>query len=178
MPLTIQLPPLESQHSVNLARWAEVLEDHSYADIPGRAETDRYGHITMSPPAHPDHGSKQLEIGHLLRTLLPNGRVITECPVSTSDGVKAIDVAWFSRERFDRIRGQVCVTIAPEICVEVLSPSNTQREMEEKRALYFEAGASEFWICGESGDMIFETKTQVLSASVLCPEFPLQILLE
>ncbi len=178
MPLTIQLPPLESQHAVNLARWAEVLVDNSYADIPGRAETDRYGHITMSPPAHPNHGRKQSKVAALFIQLLSEGETVTECPVSTSDGVKSIDVAWFSRKRFEQIRGQVCVTIAPEICVEVLSPSNTQREMEEKRALYFEAGASEFWVCGESGEMKFETKTQTLTASVLCPEFPLQILLD
>jgi len=178
MPLTIQLPPLESQHAVNLARWAEVLEDESYADIPGRAETDRFGHITMRPPAPPDHGSKQSEISFLLRTLLPGGRVITECPVSTSDGVKAIDVAWFSRERFAKVCEQVCVTIAPETCVEVVSPFNTQREMDEKRALCFEAGASEVWFCAESGEMAFHTKAEILPASALCAEFPLRIVLE
>ena len=37
---------------------------------------------------------------------------------------------------------------APEICIEVLSLSNSPAEMNEKRDLYFEAGAHEVWICG------------------------------
>mgnify|MGYP001313879954 CR=1 FL=1 len=36
---------------------------------------------------------------------------------------------------------------APEICLEILSPSNSIVEMEMKRALYFEAGAREVWEC-------------------------------
>jgi len=35
--------------------------------------------------------------------------------------------------------------IAPEICVEVISPRNSPEEMAEKRALYFAAGADEVW---------------------------------
>jgi Uma2 family endonuclease len=37
-------------------------------------------------------------------------------------------------------------TIAPEICVEVMSDTNTEAEMEKRQALYFEAGAEEVWI--------------------------------
>jgi hypothetical protein len=62
--------------------------------VEGRIETDRHGHIIMSPLPAPRHGSYQLEIGHLLRTLMPRGRALTECPISTADGVKAADVAW------------------------------------------------------------------------------------
>lgn len=39
----------------------------------------------------------------------------------------------------------VCLTMAPEICVEVISPENTCAEMAETKALYFAAGAGEFW---------------------------------
>jgi hypothetical protein len=44
---------------------------------------------------------------------------------------------------------------APEICIEVLSPSNSQLEMVEKRALYFEAGAAEVWTCDLDDSMTF-----------------------
>jgi Putative restriction endonuclease len=71
----------------------------------------------------------------------------TECPLSTSDGVKAIDVAWLAPERRQEVRSVSCLVRAPEICVEVLSPSNTPEEMSEKIALYFESGAREVWIC-------------------------------
>src|ERR1051325_4807350 len=94
--LTIELPPQRQQTAFNLRRWTELLGDPELAKIEGRIETDRYGHIIMSPPPAPSHGSYQSEIAHLLRTKLRRGRVLTECPISTADGVKAADVAWAS----------------------------------------------------------------------------------
>lgn len=95
----IQLHNSRSQAAFNLNRWRELLEDRDLARLPHRIETDRHGHILMSPPPAPSHGVKQASIATLLDTLLPEGLVITECPVSTSDGVKAIDVAWLISER-------------------------------------------------------------------------------
>src|SRR6266567_913460 len=125
MPLTIQLRPSERQTAFNLERWRELLADRDLARLPHRIETDRHGHILMSPPPAPSHGAKQVNIATLLKQLLPNGIVITECPVSTSDGVKAIDVAWLEGARRQEIDSVVCFTQAPEICVEILSPSNS-----------------------------------------------------
>ena len=107
----------------------------------------------MSPPPVPAHGDQQSEIVYLLKTLLPQGRVVTECPLSTSDGVKAIDVAWLVPERRQEVRSMSCLVQAPEICVEVLSPSNTPEEICEKIALYFESGAREVWICEQDGTL-------------------------
>src|SRR5216110_1653097 len=95
---TLELRPHKTRAAFNLGRWAELLADRELAKVEGRIETDRHGHVIMSPPPAPSHGSFQLEIGHLLRELLPNGRVLTECPISTADGVKAADVAWASPE--------------------------------------------------------------------------------
>src|SRR5580693_1889450 len=60
----------------------------------------------------------------------------------TLDGVKVIDVVWMSAGYFRELEAKEPLVLerAPEICVEVLSPSNSKPEMEEKRALYFEAG--------------------------------------
>jgi len=69
-----------------------------------------------------------------------------------------------------------CLLRAPEICIEVLSPSNSQLQMAEKRALYFEAGASEFWICDLDGSMTFHLQgLEQSERSVLCPDFPTQV---
>jgi len=46
--------------------------------------------------------------------------------------------------------------------------------MEEKRTLYFEAGAQEVWICGLDGKMEFYTP-DLAAASRLCPAFPGQL---
>src|SRR5437867_3005709 len=122
--LTLQLPPQKSQTAFNLSRWAELLADRELAKIQGRIETDRHGHTIMGPPPAPSHGSFQLEVGRLLWNLLPDGRVLTECPISTADGVKAADVAWASPARMSELGEQVCFPRASEICVEVMSPSN------------------------------------------------------
>jgi Uma2 family endonuclease len=126
----------------------------------------------MSPPPAPNHGSRQSEITALLRDLLPQGNGLTECPLSTSDGVKAIDVAWLSAERSNEARTAICLTRAPEICVEILSPGNTAGEIQEKIELYLEAGAREVWVCQLNGDMVFHAPTGKMASSLLCPEFP------
>ena len=179
--LTIELPAQEDQTAFNLRRWSELLADsdlgRQLARIEGRIETDRHGYIIMSPPPGFRHGSYQSEITRRLWDLLPDGRTVTECPISTADGVRATDVAWISREKLARIGENVCLTEAPEICVEVLSPSNTRREIAEKRALYFAAGAAEVWICDEEGKMTFYvTGTSAAeAASKICAAFPSRI---
>ena len=175
--LTIELPPQQAQTRFNLRRWAELLADRELAKIEGRIETDRHGNIIMSPPPAPSHGSFQSEIGYLLRTLMPEGRVLTECPISTADGVKAADVAWASPERMRELGNRACFPHAPEICVEVLSPSNTEAEIQEKTELYFDAGAQEVWICAPSGTMTFKSHSagRTLKQSQLCPDFPKKV---
>lgn len=172
--LTIELPQHEAQRAFNLRRWAELLADPEMAKIEGRVETDRYGRIIMTPPPAPSHGSFQSEISYLLRNLMPQGRVLTECPISTADGVRAADVAWASPECMRQLGNRVCFPKAPEICGEVLSPGNTKAEIREKVALYFDAGAREVWLCAESGAMSFFASgaEQALKASQLCPQFP------
>ena len=175
--LTIELPPRAARTQVNLRRWAELLADSELAKFEGRVETDRHGHILMSPPPAPSHGSFQSEIAYLLRSLMPNGRVLTECPISTADGVKAADVAWASPQRMRELGNRVCFPQAPELCVEVLSPGNTEAEIQEKMILYFDAGAKEVWLCGKSGgvQIFIPNATRPAKASKLCPEFPRQV---
>lgn len=161
------------QTEFNLARWAELLEDPELARLERRIETDRFGQIIMSPLPAPTHGSFQSEITYLLRSLMSGGRAITECPISTTEGVKGCDVAWISRDRLAPMDGAVCFTTAPEICVEVLSPSNSKAEIDEKIRLYFEAGAVEVWICDRDGRMSFHVGPAARSeSSKLCPDFP------
>ena len=174
---TIELPPHQAQTAFNLRRWAELLANRELARFEGRIETDRHGQIIMSPPPAPSHGSFQSEIAYLLRSFMPNGRTLTECPISTADGVKAADVAWASQQCMGELGDRACFPRAPEICVEVLSPSNTEAEMREKMALYFDAGAREVWLCSASGAMSFLSPgpARPLNASELCPPFPTQI---
>ena len=173
MPFAIQLPSNDEIKGFNQQRWVEILSDPQLANLDFRIETDRYGHLIMSPSSR-SHSRKQSEFAYLLRKHLKQGITLTECPISTRDGVKAADAAWVSTARDAEIKGEL-YTEAPEICVEVMSPSNTQLEMEEKKALYFESGAEEVWICNLSGNIQFFLKNtpQVVStSSSIAPDFP------
>jgi len=105
---------------------------------------------------------------------MPKGRVLTECPISTADGVKAADVAWDSPKCLKELGEKACFPCAPEVCIEVLSPSNTQAEMQEKAKLYFDAGAIEVWLCAPDGRISCLGPT-ALQCSRLCPQFPKQV---
>lgn len=59
---------------------------------------------------------------------------------------RAADVAFASRERWDRVRRDGYFEGAPDLAIEILSPSNTAAEMLDKEQLCLENGAKEFWI--------------------------------
>jgi Uma2 family endonuclease len=176
VPITIELPDLGTQTSFNLARWKEILADPELAKLPYRIETDQYGRILMSPPPASRHGRRQIKIGALLLQLLPEGETISECPVSTAGGIRAVDVAWLAPDRAEIGQDPIVFVRAPDICVEILSPSNTSSETDEKRVLYFDAGASEVWICNLDGSIIFFVgPDHQQDNSVVCPAFPNRI---
>ncbi len=172
----LELRPRQEQTAFNLKRWDEVLAEPYFREIEGRLETDRHGRVIMSPPPAPRHGRHQGNIVHLLKQLLPEGESLTECPISTADGVRAADVAWVTAESWRSLGNRACFVDAPEICVEIVSPSNSEEEIREKMALYFDAGAQEVWICGVFGQMAFYSSGGTpLPRSVLCPNFPHEV---
>ena len=151
--------------------WEEICDDPMFRDLPFKVETNQRGQYVMSP-ARSRHGEYQSKIILLLWQLLRHGFPLPECPVQTTAGVRVPDVAWSSPER----RQPVIYTLAPEICVEVMSPYNDQEEMDEKRALYFEAGALEVWLCAEDGQMTFYGPDGLLTGgSLFCPAFPARV---
>jgi Uma2 family endonuclease len=174
-------PVMESitdQHAFNRRRWKELCEDPVFAKHDFRVETDRFGQaLVMSTPPTFEHGGFQFNIGTEIQKHLPEGFIITECPVSTSEGVKGADVVWISSARKRRALRDGLLELAPEICVEVLSKSNTREEMLEKKRLYFESGAKEVWFCDLTGRMHFYlcTAPDAPSVSALCPKFPRKI---
>jgi Uma2 family endonuclease len=176
MSAILDLPEVTDRHAFNLARWREICAESAAIHWDGRVESDSHGHLIMIPPPGFSHASYQ---GKILRLLnLPGGESLPEVPVSTAGGIRGIDVAWLSDTRRAAALRENVLTEAPEICVEIISPGNTRAEMEEKRALLFEAGAAEVWFCDLQGRLSFHTQDapdRPAARSRLCPEFPARL---
>jgi len=157
--------------------WEDILADRSLRDLPYKIETNRYHKIIMSPASF-WHSDLQTEIAVLLLRHLSGGKAPVECAVQTDEGVRVADVAWISLGRRAPHKRASVLPVAPEICVEILSLSNTRAELLEKMTLYFAKGAQEVWLCDQEGRMEFfsaDSAPQPLTASVLCPAYPSRI---
>ena len=154
--------------------WQEACEHPNLQNLPFKIELDESGKIIMSP-VKVNHSAYQAEISYLLRSMLKNGKALTECAIGTRRGTKVADIAWASEDRFAKIIHETECSIAPEICIEVISPSNTWNEINEKKELYFENGAEEVWICSNEGDLNFYIPKKEIENSVLLPKFPKRV---
>jgi len=154
--------------------WQEVCDNPDLRNLPFKIELNERGQILMSP-VKVYHSAFQGKIAALLYINIGKGEVLTECAIKTDKGTKVADVAWSSSERFKTIRAETECSIAPEICVEVVSESNTTTEMNEKKALYFAQGALEVWICDARGQLKFYDTHSEWSVSPLVPNFPRQL---
>lgn len=138
-------------HEALALRWAELCADPRWHDLGGKLELNGMGVIEMSPASN-RHGIRQAAIAYDLTVQLPHGSAIVECSVFTTDGVRVPDIAWASNSFLALHSDLAPFAGAPEICVEVRSPSNTDAEMAYKTRLLLEAGAHEVWIVSEAGD--------------------------
>jgi Uma2 family endonuclease len=154
--------------------WEQVCADPNLQSLPYKIELNEWGQIVMSP-ASIRHVAFQALIAKLLGAFLNYGKTFQEFPVETSENVKAPDVIWMSEERFEQVREKVSSPIAPEICVEVMSPGNTKQQLLYKGKLYFDKGAQEFWICDDDGNMEFYNSEGQLERSILVQEFPMNV---
>ena len=145
-------------------RWAEVMNDPGLRDLPYKIEVNAWGKIEMSP-ANTRHARLEACIVLELARQLAAGKVFTEVPILTDIGVRVPGVAWASDEFFS-IHGEATpYPRAPEICVEIISASNTDAEMQEKTRAYLAAGAKEVWLVSESGAARYFGAAGELSAS-------------
>jgi len=132
-----------------IARWHEVLEDPTLRDLPYKIELNAWGKVEMSPASN-RHGRLQGELAAELKRQL-GGSVVTECSILTRIGIRVPDVAWLSSNFIADYAEITPYQRAPEICVEIVSPSNVAAEIVEKTRAYLAAGAVEVWIVAEDG---------------------------
>ena len=160
--------------------WEALCVAPQLADLPYKVETNERGQLLMSP-AGTSHSRWQARVTRALGSMVDaagvGGAVLTECAVLTALGIKVPDVAWISDQSWGSRTNQSLLMVAPEICIEVMSLSNTAAEMAEKAALYFASGASEVWILDASGRMQFFQSPSMCAASSIIPDFPVVLAL-
>ena len=177
LPLHITCEP---SLAATLDHWVSLCAEPAFAALPYRkVETKANGDVLLMSPARSRHSVLQSRIAKLLEREADlhsiEGAALAECPVLTRDGVKVPDVAWAGADQVRRNLEQPAFLDAPLVCIEVLSPSNTSREMIDKAALYFAAGAREVWLCADDGVMRFIGPHGDRAGSAVFPGFPAKV---
>jgi Uma2 family endonuclease len=152
-------------------RWQQLADNRLVAEIPCKVELSEKGAIEVSPPTI-RHAFIQGFLTRELARQRPDGTTLPECTVETDIGMRVPDVVWVSRELMERHRNEKQFRVAPDLCAEVLSPTNTRIQMAEKTAAYLAAGAKEVWIVDENGVPEIYTSAGRVATSTLGFELP------
>ena len=122
-----------------------------YRRLPEREDVIQELHwgmaVTLSRPKM-RHARVQSRLAGLLRPIAePLGVVETEVAFRALPEyeLRGADVAFVTRERWDAVDGDDNLHGSPELVMEVLSPSDTKAEMNEKAVLCLSTGAVAFW---------------------------------
>ena len=165
------MPSVATRAEEHQKRWDEITADPTLQGLPYKVETNNQGQLILSPYKN-RHSDLQKAVQDLLDEYAPTGHAPPEYALATPQGVKAPDVVWMSpgRRREMRKTGDPS-TLAPEICVEIFSESNTEEELQEKRSLYRDIGAEEVWIVGGDGEIRFFCEEKQ-NHSMIAPDCP------
>src|SRR6266536_6155292 len=142
----------ESTESLSQEEFASFAAEREAA-----GDTSHYellnGRVVMNPPAGYPHG----QIGHRTQVLLGNfardhdaGEVFDSSQgfaLASGDTVEP-DHSFVSKERWASTKPVVgqFLKVAPDLVVEVLSPSTASQDRGEKKAIYERNGVREYWL--------------------------------
>ncbi|HEX7935780.1 MAG TPA: Uma2 family endonuclease [Paraburkholderia sp.] len=155
-----------------LARW-RALQNGDLAIETNWYELNERGDIVVTPPPTNRHQAIAGNIAFQLSSQL-GLLAVQSAPVVTSAGILVPDVAWMPEERWRAAIecGDDPLPLAPNICVEVLSPCNHNLEMSRKIRAYLEGGSKEVILVGMQGKVRFyreggESSTSSLGLSLV-----------
>jgi Uma2 family endonuclease len=108
--------------------------------------------VAMAPPPGFRHGLRQGKVYKLIdnyATSTKRGRAVVESGVRTEhdpDSVRGPDVSYWSVERLPlELEPVGYPDVSPDLCVEVLSPSNTLKKILDKLHEYFASNVRMVW---------------------------------
>jgi len=111
------------------------------------------GRIVPLTPMRPEHGEVELNLGSELRAWARSsgrGRAFSgDVGIyvrRNPDTVRAADLIYISNERFARNEKSSYLNVAPELAVEVLSPTDRRGDVTAKIKDYLGAGVDRVWV--------------------------------
>jgi len=122
-------------------------------ESPDCFELNEFGELILSPKPTTRHQGTASEVAYQLTVQL-GPRALT-ASVLTDRGVRVPDVVWMTPERWAECKDQTPLQLVPDVCVEVLSPSNTREEIAMKVGAYLRGGAREAIVVGLKGEVEF-----------------------
>ena len=147
----------------------------TYEDYCAAPADNRYelldGELIMVPAPNIKHESVRSLLGRELINFIVEHKLgnlfYAPCDVMLSDtDVVQPDLLFVSREREHLLSDGQKVQGAPDLAVEILSPSTAKQDRSEKRALYGKHGVTEYWLV----DPVAETvQIHRLQGEVLVP---------
>ncbi|HZR03258.1 MAG TPA: Uma2 family endonuclease [Burkholderiales bacterium] len=132
-------------------RWHELSRN---PDTPDHYELNEYGEMIMAPRPTNDHQRVLSAVVVALNAQL-GPESAAEVSVLTDRGIRVPDVVWMPESRWAQLKGKTPLPLVPDVCVEVLSPGNTQESIAMKTAAYLRGGAREVIVIGLGGEVDF-----------------------
>jgi Uma2 family endonuclease len=110
------------------------------------------GQLIEMPPTGDMHGVVAMDFGRIMGNFIVENDLGLVVGTDTGfvlftnpDTVRAPDIAFISKARLTPLTGKY-FTIAPDLAVEVISPSESASEINDKILEYFEAGVKLVWL--------------------------------
>ena len=136
---------------------------YTYADYQQLPEGAPYelihGHLVMSPSPTVQHQRLVRKLSRVLDDYVQSieaGGEVLFAPMDvhlTDDTVVQPDVLYVSPDRTDRI-GEQEIDGAPDLVMEVVSPSTSHRDVFDKKRLYEKHGVREYWIVDPDSETV------------------------
>jgi Uma2 family endonuclease len=127
----------------------------------GRTELIKGELIRMAPTGYP-HGIIENNFGRVLGDFAHQRKLghvlVGEVGIYTHrdpDTVRGADVAYISKARLTQVRSSSYLDVAPELIIEVLSPSDAWSDVIEKLEEYFVIGVQSVWIADPTRQEVF-----------------------
>lgn len=165
----------------------ELLTQEEFAEVHFNEVVELVdGKVQLMGNNNPDHSEVLLNLGSELRVYVRKkklGKVyggdVTVIIRRDPDTSRGIDLAYVSHQTLqEQPAGVSALQVAPELAIEIMSPSNPWDDVLKKVSEYFEIGVQEVWVISMSirGATVFKSLTEMQGYtlangdSLSCPE--------